>query len=99
MSKHTPEPWKIDDDEITGGIDYIATLAYSTCEEEQKKVNALLIAAAPDLLAACEAAYASLGFPIDDESLNRVTNMLANALAKARRGWPVAAADAGEGKE
>lgn len=37
-----------------------------------------------DLLEACEAAYSALGFPIDDESMNRVTNQLAAAIAKAK---------------
>ena len=49
------------------------------------RANAELIAAAPDLLEACEAAYSALGFPINDESMNRVTNQLAAAIAKARR--------------
>lgn len=54
--KHTPGPWEFinEGEDVTGHTEYIATLAYSTCDEKIKMENARLIAAAPDLLAIAE---------------------------------------------
>jgi hypothetical protein len=76
-AKHTPAPW----------FDW----KKKRWIHEPKKLlanyeDACLIASAPELLEACEAAYSALGFPIDDKSLNRVTNQLAAAIAKAKGG-------------
>lgn len=59
-SKHTPGPWKVfngtdvyPDDDDTEGMRYIADCApvYDDLSFEQRRANARLIAAAPDLLA------------------------------------------------
>jgi multidrug efflux pump subunit AcrA (membrane-fusion protein) len=66
MSKHTPAPWNIFDDDRNeskeifvreGGLEkVIATLGIGFSEpfESQQQANAKLIAAAPELLAAAE---------------------------------------------
>lgn len=64
----------------------IARVPGTHIEREEEKANAALIAAAPDLLAACEAVYAAfglqrtlpLGFPPELEATLRA------AIAKAR---------------
>jgi len=58
--KHTPEPWTVDDLrpdgnlEIVGGDDVLVAEVDPDGSEEEVLANAALIAAAPDLLAACE---------------------------------------------
>ncbi len=50
--KHTPGPWKVDeDDDVVSATGLWVAFAYGDSEEEAKH-NARLIAAAPDLLAA-----------------------------------------------
>jgi hypothetical protein len=55
---HTPGPWKIQrhtlaDKEFSVGP---ATIAYDDVDHDEQDANAALIAAAPELLEACEAA-------------------------------------------
>ena len=56
-TKHTPGPWVVGNvgEVVAGGI----TLADVYGDEEQADADAYLIAAAPDLLAACEAVAAT----------------------------------------
>lgn len=56
-TKHTPGPWVVGNvgEVVAGGT----TLADVYGDEEQADVDAYLIAAAPDLLAACEAIAAT----------------------------------------
>jgi len=72
VSKHTPGTWKaIDvdciitdwpDDELTVDDGHYGTVARVYChtDEDTTRANARLIAAAPDLLAACKAALVRL---------------------------------------
>lgn len=64
----------------------VARIMYSGISKDEAEANARLVAAAPDLLEACEAAYASLGFSVNDQTLRAITNQLAAAIAKAKRG-------------
>lgn len=53
---HTPGPWMVEDGEIVQcdpGDQAIASVLYSTEDDPEADANALLLAAAPDLLAAC----------------------------------------------
>ena len=67
QAQHTRGPWRVDRDdsglfirmEPLGDLDqYLAV--YASPDEEQREADAALIAAAPDLLAACEAALRAL---------------------------------------
>lgn len=85
--KHTPGPWISSYrgfQVLTGDERRTICELKGKIERDEQVANARLIAAAPDLLAACELAYSGFGFPIDDESHNRITNALANAIAKAK---------------
>lgn len=64
MSKHTPQPWKARGNEIHahGGI-----VAEVNTIEERGIADARLIAAAPELLAACYAALERLSFANPDQ--------------------------------
>lgn len=66
MSTHTPMPWDYDTDEgysmVDGPNGYIAKVFQGTCEG-QGEANARLMAAAPDLLDACQAAMTCCGGP------------------------------------
>lgn len=85
MSAHTPGPWKLSEED-TGMNDsgtildpyghVIVTDVYGRTDDEAE-ANARLIAAAPDLLAACKLILA--GEADDDTILNAV----ADAVAKA----------------
>jgi hypothetical protein len=93
MNKHTPGPWKFRDDSkffktnpfsvyIQGGGVHSAAIANiprkQTIPEEEARANALLIAAAPDLLEALKFAQSIIGHPDDVGS-----QMIAAAIAKA----------------
>ena len=88
MSKHTPGPWEI---QTTTGLQiyitqpqnilnrkpgFYAEVRRFTTNVDEVKANANLIAAAPDLLEACEIALAS-----DDRNVQHV---LRSAIAKAK---------------
>ena len=66
--KHTPGPWEVDKEtgEITANLSVLGIIYgaddFPCCEEdidEEYKANARLIAAAPDLLEACNEIYNS----------------------------------------
>ena len=92
-TEHTPGPWRIwlDMDpkqpvEIVGmESDFIATVAM---ENTQARANAHLIAAAPELLAACEFAELVFRKPADTnpEAEIKALGQLRAAIAKARGG-------------
>ena len=82
---HTPGPWKygalVDDSNhyyIKAGVYWIAEICGGTGQDTE---NAHLIAAAPDLLAACEAALAGLEETIH---MRQQREQLKAAIAKAR---------------
>ncbi|MFO0447419.1 MAG: hypothetical protein ACK52I_01800 [Pseudomonadota bacterium] len=54
-TKHTPGPWKRSYRNITANGVIVARVLPAEGGPEQEAANARLIAAAPDLLAACEA--------------------------------------------
>lgn len=93
MSAHTPGPWRIDklgpwveaDDRVEGSV---ADCDVGRWEEAQRIANARLIAAAPDLLAACEFAAAVLSVVralAKDDPRDRIAlDRCAVAIAKAR---------------
>jgi hypothetical protein len=66
MSGHTPGPWTLERDRsqslsIYSGMVFIGEVLHEVDEPgDQEKANASLIAAAPDLLAACRTALDSL---------------------------------------
>lgn len=91
--KHTPKPWKAAFEEdgiwVTGPdqnanviCDIVGRIANGKQHTEEDEANALLIAAAPELLAACEIAAAALGTYPD-----RRSQVLA-AIAKAKGEQP-----------
>lgn len=92
---HTPGPWKIETDVPTvghAGIDAFADdddLIHRVAEVtggrtwEEHAANIHLVCAAPDLLAACEAALVKFrATPLDKVSV--AADMLRDAIAKAR---------------
>ena len=107
MSEHTPGPWKIVGEDMrfvyAPGKD--GTNRFSTHvapghipgydDEETQQANARLIAAAPDLLAACKSImrirdlWLPAGGKVDPEHMNEVRalsamhNMLLDVIAKA----------------
>ena len=98
MTKHTPGPWwpKPQDDQVIyetpdrEGWTVVAEAGYTRTTEEERFANLLLIAAAPDLLAACEAALATLEHHYSSLYSNpggevRIYTQLRDAIAKARR--------------
>jgi hypothetical protein len=90
-TQHTPGPWEVDGDrdgdqllviqsESKGEICNVTfTLGYGHADE----ANARLIAAAPDLLAACEAALAREN-QRDTPAFSSLRGQLRNAIAKAK---------------
>ncbi len=75
MSKHTPGPWKVVGTEIWGANVKIASGrgAYDEKDRQKNKANARLIAAAPDLLAACKTTLEMLDAEIRTAPLGRDT--------------------------
>ena len=94
MSKHTPGPWNVESDTneqgpmITSGKRYIAVVYNDT---DRVNANSRIIAAAPDLLAACSIAFAASctrsesyrKWTVEDQ---RVHEILKAAIAKAKQG-------------
>ena len=94
MSKHTPGPWEIQRDSglhiyITQPSDtpnrvpgYYAEIRRFTTDSEQVEANARLIAAAPDLLEACEQLLklVDLLSPVEGDTHRKAQR----AIAKAR---------------
>lgn len=80
---HTPGPWTIlaEDYRVYAEDDYPVALASSHRESEQRLANAHLIAAAPDLLEACELMLTVAGL---DREAPHAVNVMRAAIAKAR---------------
>lgn len=91
---HTPGPWHIrkgpdryivaDPEKVDGGISWV-TVARAYPDAKEQDANARLIAAAPELLAACEAALRYLDYtdPMGVESQEE-QDLLDAAIRKAR---------------
>ena len=81
MMTHTPGPWTVDDNYIMcrydGNGNYICRMLG---RGEETDANATLIAAAPDLLAACKVALNAIN--LNDETLTAREHLQA-AIAKA----------------
>jgi len=91
MSKHTPGPWEVDGYRVghpvgKHGFDLVARIL-QTDNATEDAANARLIAAAPDLLAACKAALESDDAPFAISLPLETT--LREAIAKAE-GVPAA---------
>ena len=92
-AKHTPGPWVVHDRWYIGTPgEGMRTHAEVKCcvnvpasDHEQHEANACLIAAAPDLLAACEAVVEQDGFVGSALMRKRIEEMKA-AIAKAKGG-------------
>lgn len=88
MSKHTPGPWRLNRRFCFNVEDQngrtIARINFDHETYDEAMANARLIAAAPDLLAATEAALALLQADIPDNWRDRVCGQLQTAIAKAR---------------
>ncbi len=92
MSKHTPGPWHVNPrrlgtveatDEF--GTDVIATMGGGT--SGHPVANAVLIAAAPDMLNALEQAGAYVGTALgteDDEEAQQLFDVIYSAIRKAK---------------
>lgn len=88
-NKHTPGPWHVDDDDGTILSEDGSEVFASHCSGDWHYIEALpadrrLIAAAPDLLAACEAAHLLLIFAAGPHEAGAVPAMLRDAIAKAK---------------
>ena len=89
--KHTPGPWLVYDKEIVDGIwidcdhdEHILNICkIEGCAPDLMRANAHLIAAAPDLLAACEAALFRISLNRDGASV-KLAVYLEAAVKKAR---------------
>lgn len=100
MSKHTPGPWVIEYENDTGPSDeYFAewlnvgpAQIHGDVYSEQVKADAALVAAAPDLLTACELHINTLASqlrngkedPAFGEAIYQAQKMMQAAIAKAR---------------
>lgn len=88
--KHTPGPWKLSGANTVHGPDCIVAFVGTADEkvrrfsDERQTADAHLIAAAPDLLAACEAAHLLLIFAAGPHEAGAVPAMLRDAIAKAK---------------
>lgn len=93
MSAHTPGPWKVLADTRTGAVDvwsgarFVCTVGVPGASgDESIEPDAALIAAAPDLLAACKAALSlveSLPYDPTDRQTLRINDQIADAIARA----------------
>ncbi len=95
LEGHTPGPWIVDSDSLIGreSPNYPGVIGFAVAralyEEDDSPVeaNARLISAAPELLAACEAAYGwATGEDADgiDVLAEVIAPMLHAAIAKAK---------------
>jgi hypothetical protein len=102
MSKHTPGPWAVmaSDEEwgtyqigafcvdvgsMQGTADWYSSPEYFAARDEDE-ANARLIAAAPDLLAACEAMLSEMVVWEDEHGLHPAATAARDAIAKAKGG-------------
>ena len=85
MSAHTPGPWVVDGSRVrgSGGRDWVCETSpggrFSKSVREENDADARLIAAAPDLLAACETAERLL---LDGVGREKVRAAIAKARGK-----------------
>lgn len=91
-AKHTPGAWVFKDREGGGvdrhfciyapslGVDSNIARVYKNPSQEEGEANARLIAAAPDLLEACEASQNAT----TQQQLDRAINLIAAAIAKVK---------------
>lgn len=90
MSKATPGPWSIkaefENECVVFGGDRMICECYEDGEEQtdEDRANARLIAAAPDLLAACEAAWNCIAELSPTQARVETAQMLQAAIAKAK---------------
>lgn len=86
-TKHTPGPWRSSeaDADVRGPGGVEVAFAYSAGGYEEQEANIALIAAAPDLLAACEAAMEWEGDQTGPGLYTEVRSLLELAINKARR--------------
>jgi hypothetical protein len=85
MSKHTSGPWRYDSGKIWTPRGWWVASVYEDMEEDIKRANGLLLAAAPDLLSALVMAVSALGRSdyIQMDSFD-VIEVSRAAIAKAR---------------
>ncbi len=76
--KHTPGPWRVEVGDDTTSVES----KYFTIASDVSNEDAALIAAAPDLLAACEAALMLVAYETGEDP--DVDNMIRNAIRKAK---------------
>lgn len=84
MSEHTPGPWAVrrgNDLEITSNAGNVEAVINSRKGSPTAEANAHLIAAAPDLLSACETA---LAYCYDNLAQEMWMKELADAINKAK---------------
>jgi hypothetical protein len=79
VSKHTPGPWSRKGNAIVDS-EGSPVLRGTTFQDEEARANLDFAAAAPDLLAACEAMLAQIGRPGMAEARQKALD----AVAKAR---------------
>jgi len=79
MSDHTAGPWKFEDGSVYGSDECPRSLCLLNEGKENCHLNGLLIAAAPDMLAALKAVYA-MTIPSGAEEI------IESAIAKAEGG-------------
>ena len=93
---HTPGPWKVDPksqeetrSKIVGPEGWLGVAQAFGDDLEETQANAALIASAPDLLAACEAALQDINWMVNNEKyltfpvLNELGDRLNAAIAAA----------------
>lgn len=96
-TKHTPGPWSLDRDgdirsshtaENGYASEYVATMLFNNYRDErieERLPNARLIAAAPDLLAACEAVLSAIDiYPERQHPMTASEIVLRAAVVKAK---------------
>jgi hypothetical protein len=96
--KHTPGPWSVRADtgriammsdlrvqarEHADGLNLLKPIARLYLQGSEVKANARLIAAAPDLLEACRAAYAWFTDDVLTDDARKAVILLREAIAKA----------------
>ena len=91
MSKHTPGPWTVDETWMLimgpGNVEIAAIHGGDMRADRQSgRINARLIAAAPDLLAACEEMFSNLAGPLDYSSRYGLMWTFAQAAIQKARG-------------
>ena len=87
MNKHTPGPWKISGSKPGFSIDAKADQVVWEMGGISRIEDALLMAAAPELLAACEALVEELSFRRDLDEQERVALQWGrDAIARAKGG-------------